>query len=147
MQDAPTPDSPSRVPAPRARSGRLGTTFLETIVSLAILGIILILGMTFFSRRRELERERADRETALRALRSEWAILRTSSAYELVPQDEGSFLGPKEFLETIEDRNPVLTVEKTAYRDLVFVRLEIGTGFKVKSRIKQEGWVRTGDGG
>ena len=53
-----------------------GVFLLEALVSLAILGIVLTLGAGFLARRRALERERLDRERAVRALASEWIYLR-----------------------------------------------------------------------
>lgn len=134
-----------RVP-PAARAAR-AFALAETLVALAVLGILLSLGLTLFQRRRELERELLDRAVAVRALGSEWAVLRTSSAADLVPQEEGPFLGPVEFLTAIEDRDPLLTIEETKYPGLVKVRLDIRAGVKRSHRIVQEGWVRVAGGG
>lgn len=139
-----------RPPLPRAPSpARAARAFAlaETLVALAVLGILVSLGLTLFQRRRELERELLDQAVAVRALGSEWAVLRTSSAAELVPQEEGPFLGPVEFLSAIEERDPLLTIEETKYPGLVKVRLEIGAGVKRSRRLVQEGWVRLPGGG
>ncbi len=129
----------------RRREGRARAfALVEALVALAILSILLVLGMTLFGRRRDVEKERLDQEKALRALESEWAVLRTSPAGDLAPQEKGPCLGPAEFLSAIEGRTPVLTVEATAYANLVKVRLDVGAGVKRPRRVVQEGFVRLG---
>ena len=128
------------------RSGR-GALLLEALVSLAILGIVLVMGAGFFARRRDIERERLDRETAVRALASEWAFLRTAFSGELVPREDAIFVGPGDFVDGLDARKPRLTIEGTEFPGLFFVRLEIGCGVRAPRRIVQEGYVYRGGGG
>lgn len=129
----------------RAPSGpRRGFALLEALVALGVLSVLLVLGLSFVKKRRDLERERLDREIALRAMTSEWAVLRTSSSSELSPREDGPFLGPPELLAAVEDRKPLLTVEAAGYPGLVKVRLSLAAGTRRIHRIVQEGYVRPG---
>ena len=122
-----------------------GTSLLEALVALSILGIVLTMGAGFLARRRDLDRERLDRERALRALRSEWVFLRTASRPEFLPAERRGFLGPFEFADSLASRSPRLTLSPGAYPNLWFVRLDLGYGRRGR-RIVQEGWVFAGGG-
>ncbi len=123
-----------------------GVFLLEALVSLAILGIVLTLGASFLARRRALERERLDRERAVRALASEWTYLRTSFRNDVYPKDRRLFVGPGDFVDALDARNPFLRVKSTEVDGLCFVHLEIGYGEKMARRIVQEGYVFRGAG-
>jgi hypothetical protein len=123
-----------------------GVFLLEALVSLAILGIVLMLGAGFLARRRALERERLDRERAVRALASEWLYLRTSFRNDVFPKDRRPFVGPGGFVDALDSRNPILSVKSADVDGLCFVRLEIGYGEKMAKRIVQEGYVFRGAG-
>lgn len=127
----------------RKRAAR-GTLLMEALVALSILGIVLVFGAGFFARRRELERDRLDREKALRALASEWVFVRTALRSELEPRVDGLFVGPGDFVDGLDPRNPKLTIKSTSYPDLFQVRLEIDCGVRPKRRIVQEGYVYRG---
>ncbi|MGZ5430524.1 MAG: pilus assembly FimT family protein, partial [Thermoanaerobaculia bacterium] len=103
-----------------------GVFLLEALVSLAILGIVLTLGASFLARRRALERDRLDRERAVRALASEWIYLRTSFRNDVFPKDRRPFVGPGDFVDALDARNPFLRVKSTEVDGLCFVHLEIG---------------------
>lgn len=111
-------------------------------MALAILGVILMFGLTFFVRRKQLERERLDREIALRVLESEWIYLRTAAG-RLEAREKSPFIGSVEFLSLIDKRAPGLSIRKTEYDTLVFVHLDIGYGVRVHQRTMQEGYVLT----
>ena len=81
-----------------------GVFLLEALVSLAILGIVLTLGASFLARRRALEKDRLDRERAVRALASEWIYLRTSFRNDVYPKDRRPFVGPGDFVIFITKR-------------------------------------------
>ena len=127
---------------PRSGRNESGALLLEALVALAILGVILLFGLSFFARRRQLERERLDRETALRVLESEWVYLRTASGH-LEAREKEPFIGSLPFLALIEKRSPALSVRKTEFDTLVFVHLDIGYGIRVHQRTSQEGYVLT----
>lgn len=110
-------------------------------MALAILGTVLIFGLSFFVRRRQLERERLDREGALRLLESEWVYLRTSSLSEAGPREKGAFLGSPDFLALANRRTPALSIRTTPYPGLYFVRLDAGYGIKNPRRLAEEGYV------
>ncbi len=118
---------------------RRGTTLVEALVALAILGIVVLFGTTFFVKRREVERERQDRDVALRALRSEWAYLRTQGVSEGTAMP---FVGSELFLEQVAARDPKLTAVPETTPGLYRVTLEIGYGVKRQGRrVRQEGFV------
>ena len=75
-------------------------------MSLAILGIVLMLGASFLARRRALEAERRDRDRASRALASEWLYLRTEFRRDLFPKDKRPFAGPGVFVDALDAREP-----------------------------------------
>ena len=120
-----------------------GTSLLEALVALSILGIVLTMGGGFLARRRDLDAERLDRERAVRALRSEWVFLRTASRAEFLPGDGREFLGPAEFLSGVSARRAALSLKPGPYPGLWSVRLEIGYGRRGK-RLVEEGWVFAG---
>ena len=110
-------------------------------MALAILGVVVLFGTGFFVKRKEVERERLDRDVAIRALRSEWAYLRTSP---LSPRKDAPFVGSEAFLETVAARDPRLTITPTETAGLLLVHLEISSGLKRRVRIAQEGLSFTG---
>jgi hypothetical protein len=117
---------------------------LEALVSLAILGIVLMLGAGFLARRRALEADRRDRDRAARALASEWIYLRAAFRGDLTPKDKRTFAGPGVFVDALDARNPVLSVRSTDVDGLYGVRLDVGYGTAVKRRLVQEGFVFRG---
>ena len=123
-----------------------GVFLLEALVSLAILGIVLTLGASFLAHRRALERDRLDRERVVRALASEWIYLRTSFRNDVFPKDRRPFVGPGDFVDALDARNPFLRVKSTEVDGLCFVHLEIGYGEKMAKQIVQEGYVFRGAG-
>jgi prepilin-type N-terminal cleavage/methylation domain-containing protein len=125
---------------------RRGTSLVESLVALAILGIVLSVGAGFFARQRDLSRDRLDREKALRALATEWVFLRTAPKGELIPREASPFVGPGDWVDSLDARKPSLRIRPTAYADLHAVRLEIGFGVRGGRRIVQEGWVFAGEG-
>jgi hypothetical protein len=127
----------------RARRVR-GVFLLEALVSLAILGIVLTLGASFLARRRALERERVDRERAVRALASEWLYLRTSFRNDVYPKDRRPFVGPGSFVDALDPRDAFLRVKATDVDGLCLVHLEIRYGDEMKKEIVQEGYVFRG---
>lgn len=108
------------------------------MVALAILGVVVLFGTSFFLKRREVERERADRDVALRALRSEWAYVRTAP---LSPRESGPFIGSPTYLGLVAARDPRLSARPTGTPGLLRVTLEIGYGVKRPRRVSQEGFV------
>ena len=122
-----------------------GTSLLEALVALSILGIVLTMGAGFLARRRDLDRERLDRERALRAVRSEWVFLRTASRAEFLPADEREFFGPAEFVDSLAEREPRLSLKPGPHPDLWFARVDLGYGRNGR-RLVEEGWVFAGDG-
>jgi len=118
-----------------------GVFLLEALVSLTILGIVLTLGASFLARRRALERDRLDRERAVRALASEWIYLRTSFRSDVTPKDRRPFVGPGDFVDALEARNPLLRVNATEVDGLYRVHLEIAYGERMAKQIVQEGYV------
>ena len=74
----------------RKRCASRGVLLIEAMVGLFLVGIVVFLGLSLFARRRELEKERLDREIARRALASEWVYLRTS--YDVTPRKDGGFV-------------------------------------------------------
>ena len=122
-----------------------GTSLLEALVALSILGIVLTMGAGFLARRRDLDRERLDRERALRAVRSEWVFLRTASRAEFLPAEEREFFGPSEFRGGLAERAPRLTLKPGPHPDLWFARLDVGYG-RHGRRLVEEGWVFAGGG-
>ena len=91
-------------------SSRRGTSLVEALVALAILGFVLTMGAGFFVRQRELTRDRLDREKALRALATEWVFLRTAPTGELVPREKTAFVGPGEWVDSLDPRRPALSL-------------------------------------
>jgi len=128
------------VAPPRPR----GTFLLEALVSLAILGIVLMLGASFLARRRALEAERRDRDRAARALATEWTYLRTAFRRDLVPGDRRPFAGPAVFVDALDARSPFLRVRPAEVDGLCRVTLDIGYGTEAKKRLVQEGYVFRG---
>jgi hypothetical protein len=122
-----------------------GTSLLEALVALSIFGIVLTMGGGVLLRGRDLDRERLDRERALRALRSEWVFLRTSPRSAFLPGDEREFFGPDGFLDGVAARSPRLSLKPGPYADLWFVRLDLGYG-RHGRRLVEEGWVWAGGG-
>ena len=98
------------------------------------------MGGYVFARRKQLEWERLDRESALLALESEWAVLRAAHGSELGPREAEPFLGPDEFLSHVENRHPRLTIREGPFPGLVEVRLEVTC--EPKRRVVQTGFVR-----
>jgi len=127
------------------RRATSGTSLLEALVALSILGIVLTMGAGFLARRRDLDRERLDRERALRAVRSEWVFLRTASRAEFLPAEERGFFGPSEFLDGLAERRPRLTLKSGPHPDLWFARLDVGYG-RHGRRLVEEGWIFAGGG-
>lgn len=125
------------------RRGTSGTSLLEALVALAILGIALTMGAGFLARRRDIDRERLDRERALRAVRSEWVFLRTASRAEFLPADGRGFFGPPEFVDRLAERTPRLGLKPGSHPDLWFVRIDLGYG-RHGRRLVEEGWVFAG---
>lgn len=126
------------------RRGTRGVFLFEALVSLAILGIVLTLGASFLARRRALERDRLDRERAVRALASEWIYLRTSFRNDVYPKDRRPFVGPGDFVDALDARRPFLRVKSTDVDGLCLVHLEIGYGENMAKQIVQEGYVFRG---
>ncbi len=126
--------------APRSR----GTFLLEALVSLAILGIVLMLGASFLARRRTLEADRRDRDRAARALGSEWTYLRTAFRQDLYPKDKRPFAGPGVFVDALDARGPVLSVRQTDVDGLYRVTLDVGYGTGAQKRLVEEGFVFRG---
>ncbi len=112
-------------------------------MALSILGVVLTMGGGSLFRRRDLDRERLDRERALRALRSEWVFLRTSPRSAFLPDEGREFLGPLGFADGLATRSPRLSLKPGPYPDLWFVRLDIGYG-RHGRRLVEEGWVWAG---
>ncbi len=125
---------------PRTR----GVFLLEALVSLAILGIVLMLGAGFLARRRALEADRRDRDRAARALASEWIYLRTAFRGDLYPKDGRPFAGPGVFVDALDARSPVLSVRSTDVDGLYRVTLDVGYGKSATRRLVQEGFVFRG---
>src|SRR5437016_3456088 len=99
------------------------------MVGLFLVGIVVFLGLSLFARRRELEKERLDREIARRALASEWVYLRTS--YDVTPRKDGGFVGSKIFLASVESRHPKLTLEVDKEMPaLLHVKMSVEHGLK-----------------
>jgi hypothetical protein len=117
-----------------------GSFLLEALVALALLGILLLMGGWVFARRKQLEYERLDRESALLALESEWAVLRGKAGIELDVREGAPFVGPAAFLDHVAPRNPRLTIKPGPFQDLVEVKLEIGC--EPDRRVVQTGYVR-----
>ncbi len=115
-------------------------------MALSILGIVLTMGAGFLARRRDLDRERLDRERGLRALRSEWVFVRTAGRAEFLPAKGRGFLGPSAFVDSLAHRSPRLTLKPGPWPDLWLVRLELEYG-RYGRRIVEEGWVFAGGGG
>ncbi len=115
-------------------------------MALSILGIVLTMGAGFLARRRDLDRERLDRERGLRALRSEWVFLRTAARAEFLPTEERGFIGPPGFVDSLAPRSPRLTLKPGPWPDLWLVRLELGYG-RHGRRLVEEGWVFAGGDG
>lgn len=113
-------------------------------MSLAILGIVLMLGASFLARRRALEAERRDRDRAARALASEWLYLRTEFRHDLFPKDSRPFAGPGVFVDALDARSPVLRVRQTDVDGLYRVTLDIGYGPLARKRLVEEGFVFRG---
>lgn len=130
--------------APIRGRGARGIFLLEALVALAILGIVLTLGASFLARRRALERERLDRERAVRALSSEWIYLRTSFRSDVYPKDRRPFVGPGAFVDALDPRNAFLRVKSTEVDGLCLVHLEIGYGDGMRKEVIQEGYVFRG---
>lgn len=128
-----------------SRSTR-GVFLVEALVSLAILGIVLTLGASFLARRHALERARLDHDRAVRAAASEWIYLRSSFRSDLYPKDRRPFVGPGVFVDSLDARDPFLSVKSTEVDGLYLVRLEIGHGEKMARRLVQEGYVFRGAG-
>jgi hypothetical protein len=123
--------------AVRLRRGR-GTTLIEAVVALAILGVVILFGTSFFVKRREIEVERLDRDVAMRALRSEWAYLRGTP---ISPRENAPFVGSLLFLGTIAARDPKLTAKTTDIPGVLLVHIEISCGVRRTRRVVQEGFV------
>ena len=130
---------PTRIDRDRLR--RRGALLLEAVVALTILGFILLMGGWVFARRKQLEYERLDRESALLALESEWTVLRTSNAQDLTPREGAPFLGPEEFLAHVDKRKPRLTIQPGPFPDLMEVKLEVSCA--PSKRVVQVGYVRS----
>ncbi len=130
------------MPAHRSR----GVFLVEALISLAILGIVLTLGAGFLARRRVLERERLDRERAVRAAASEWLYLRSSFRNDVAPKERRLFAGPGTFVDSLDTRNPFLRVKSTEVDGLYLVHLEISYGERMARRLVQEGYVFRGSG-
>ncbi len=113
-------------------------------MSLAILGIVLLVGASFLARRRALEAERRDRDRASRALASEWTYLRGAFRLDVAPKDARPFVGPGVFVDALDARNPVLRVKTTDVAGVYRVALEIGYGEGLKKRLVEEGYVFRG---
>ncbi|HEV8267495.1 MAG TPA: hypothetical protein VGR00_04650 [Thermoanaerobaculia bacterium] len=127
----------------RKRRAPRGVLLIEALVALFLVGIVVFFGLSLFARRRELEKERLDREIARRALASEWVYLRTSGG--VTPRKDGKFVGTNIFLASIEARHPLLTLEGD--RDtpgLLHVKMSIEHGLKRAVRLSDEGYVFTG---
>jgi hypothetical protein len=124
----------------RRSSGRRGALLLEALVALTLLGFLLLMGGWVFSRRKQLEYERLDRESALLALESEWAILRSSAGSDLGSREGAPFVGPEPWLAHVASRRPRLTVRSGPFPDLAEVKLEISC--VPERRIVQSGFVR-----
>jgi len=122
-----------------------GTSLLEALVALSILGLVLTMAGGFLFRRRDLDRERLDRERAIRALRSEWVFLRTSPRAAFLPGEKREFFGPTVFLDGLAARSPRLSLRAGPFPDLWSVRLDVGYGRHGK-RLVEEGWVWAGGG-
>jgi hypothetical protein len=129
-----------------SRASRRGTSLVEALVALLILGLVLTMGAGFFARQRELSGDRLDQEKALRALATEWVFLRTAPKGELIPREGATFVGPGEWVDALDPRRPKLSLRPTPYADLYAVRLEIGYGRKGGRKLVQEGWVFAGAG-
>ena len=127
------------------RRGTSGTSLVEALVALSILGIALTMGAGFLARRRDFDSERLDRERALRAVRSEWVFLRTASRAEFLPAEGREFFGPSEYLECLAARDPRLTLKPGPHPDLWFARVDVGYG-RHGRRLVEEGWVFAGAG-
>ena len=124
--------------APSAR--RRGVLLLEALVALTILGFVLLMGGWVFARRKQLEYERIDRESALLALESEWTVLRASKAADLTPRENAPFIGPDAFVAHVEARKPRLTIQPGPFAGLLEVKLEVGCA--PSKRVLEVGWVR-----
>jgi hypothetical protein len=125
---------------PRPSRRRRGALLLEALVALTLLGFLLLMGGWVFSRRKQLEYERLDRESALLALESEWAVLRSASGTDLGPRESAPFVGPAPWLDHVSPRRPRLTIGSGPFPDLAEVRLEISC--VPERRIVQSGFVR-----
>lgn len=132
------------VPSVTSRSDRAdrGATLVEMMVALAILGFLLVLGLTLFWNKRKLEAEIRDRDVAVRLLASEWVFLRSAPASALTPRDEGPFIGSAAFQSAVSARDPKLTLRDDAVPGLLWVRLELTWGVKRKRVLVEEGFVR-----
>jgi len=128
-----------------SRERRRGALLFELLVTLTIVGILLTTSTVVLARRRAVERDRVDRAAALRALSSEWTLLRSARPEELVPREKGSFVGPPDFVTSLAHRHPALTIRKADPAGIVFVRLEIDAGRRFRHRLVQEGFVSLGD--
>jgi len=127
----------------RKRHSPRGVLLIEALVALFLVGIVVFFGLSLFARRRELEKERLDREVARRALASEWVYLRTSGG--VPPRKDGKFVGSKIFLASIEARHPLLTLEGDRDKPgLLHVKMSIEHGLKRPVRLSDEGYVFTG---
>jgi hypothetical protein len=60
------------------------------------------------------------------------------------PKDRRPFVGPGDFVDALDARDPFLRVKSTEVDGLCLVHLEIGYGEKMRKKIVQEGYVFRG---
>ena len=122
----------------KPRRRETGTSYIEAIVSLALLGIVLTTSFTVLDMRRAYLRALEERAHVLHAIEKELESARSFPFDELTPRVRAPFTSETTELGTLLDADARLTIDDTGVPGLRRARASVSWGRKIRHSLTAE---------